>query len=115
VHGITSDGHPFRRISPTAVSPAKEEKPEIVVSSNEVVVFANGNAVLSGFVKSYLPFKVDWHKSGVRLGPEQHYSFSSNVTHELRNISKNDQGVYIIRAVNKIGTSFKTLKVTVKG
>ncbi|XP_039287893.1 hemicentin-1-like [Nilaparvata lugens] len=115
VHGVTSDGHPFRRITPTAVSPAKEEKPVIVVNSNEVEVYANGNAVLSGFVKSYLPFKVDWHKNGVKLGPEQFFPHSANTTYEIKNVSKNDQGIYIIRAMNEIGRSYKTLKVTVKG
>ncbi|XP_075228407.1 hemicentin-1-like isoform X2 [Lycorma delicatula] len=113
VHGVSTDGHDFKRITPTAVTSVKPERAGVIASS-PVQGHVNEPVKLTCYVKSLLPFDVRWFKDGIKIGKPHHYLQTAYVNLDLPSVSKRDEGLYVCKINNSAGFSYRQIKLTVK-
>ncbi|KAK5640122.1 hypothetical protein RI129_010933 [Pyrocoelia pectoralis] len=94
------------------------EKPELVMEKKEAIVQAGGTAMLELQVKGYPKPQVLWKHDGEPLPPTGKYKFlyedDESMTLVIKDVQKEDAGVYQASAHNELGTDTVEVTLNVK-
>ncbi|XP_068081375.1 hemicentin-1 isoform X2 [Anabrus simplex] len=114
VSGLSKDGFPIKRITPTAITGQKPAAPIVNLKSKHLVTVRQ-TATIQCYVESLVPFSVMWLKNGIPVKPKEYYEQTTHVLLELSNLDESAQGTYSCRASNVAGSSLKETSVIVTG
>ncbi|KAB0792164.1 hypothetical protein PPYR_14123 [Photinus pyralis] len=94
------------------------EKPQLVMEKREAIVQAGGSAMLELQVKGYPKPNVLWKHDGVPLSPTGKYKFlyedEETMTLVIKDVQKEDAGVYQASAQNELGSDTVEMTLNVK-
>lgn len=82
--------------------------PEFVTKPDPMTLFVGKQAKLQCVVNGSTPMNVLWHKDNIAISADEHYTISSDKNKYTLLISKlgqNDQGTYLCKASNSVGTA----------
>ncbi|KAM6184061.1 hemicentin-2 [Erethizon dorsatum] len=103
VKGKDSEGNSLLRVSGVSYSGVAPGAP-LVSMPPRIHGYQHQPLLVSCSVHSALPFRLQLHRNGVRLGEERHFLESGNRSWEIPRASKAEEGTYECTAVSSAGT-----------
>nr|XP_014344645.1 PREDICTED: hemicentin-1 [Latimeria chalumnae] len=103
VTGYDKDDYLFQRVSSVSFSSIVPDAPKIIMPVRTPGYYLQ-TAYLSCSVESLIPFTLRFSRDGVKLGIDQFFSESANVTFEIPRVSVADEGYYECIAISSAGT-----------
>ncbi|KAG9271833.1 titin-like isoform X1 [Astyanax mexicanus] len=73
-----------------------------------MTLFVGKQAKLQYVITGSMPMNVVWHKDNIAISPDQHYKVSSEKNKhylEISQLQQSDQGTYLCKASNSVGTA----------
>ncbi|CAF0756370.1 unnamed protein product [Rotaria sp. Silwood1] len=113
--GIDSNGHPFQRLSSTALTSDIPLKPVVTVDSNSIEIKSNISNKIQCHIQSQLPYQVQWLKNG-QLISISNYSADITTTVEYfidQPTEINDEGLYICNVTSTSGYDIGEINVDI--
>lgn len=90
--------------------------PEFVSKPDPMTLFVGKQAKLQCVITGSAPMNVVWHKDSIAVSPDQHYKVSCEKNKhclEILQLEQSDQGMYLCKAVNSVGTATCSTEIRV--
>ncbi|OXB72514.1 UNVERIFIED_CONTAM: hypothetical protein H355_016383 [Colinus virginianus] len=103
ITGYDKDGYLFQRVSSVSFSSITPDAPKVIMPSKTPGYYSQPGSVPC-YVESLIPFTQHFTKSGVKLGVDQLFKESSNMSWDIDQLSLSDEGSYECIATSSAGT-----------
>ncbi|XP_012372192.1 hemicentin-2 [Octodon degus] len=112
VKGKDPEGNSLLRVSGVSYSGVAPGAP-LVGMPPRIHGYQQQPLLVSCSVHSAIPFRLQLHRDGVRLGEERHFLESGNSSWEIPRASKAEEGIYECTAVSSTGTGRARAQIVV--
>ncbi|XP_076053538.1 hemicentin-1-like, partial [Oratosquilla oratoria] len=113
ISGYDSQGFPFDRISPTAITSQLPFKPE-VTAKEKVFGYFDQPVSIKCYVQTLVPFSLEWQKNGISLASNINHPQSAEVEWIIEDPQREDEGYYTCIATNLAGNASASVFLDIK-
>uniref|UniRef100_A0A8U8C9F5 Uncharacterized protein n=1 Tax=Geospiza parvula TaxID=87175 RepID=A0A8U8C9F5_GEOPR len=104
VKGEDGQGHPLHRLSGVTYTSVVPGLPKVNISSN-IQAYSREPQLISCSARSEVPFQLQLSRGRRKLGEEQLFRISGNISWLIPAVSESDEGFYECTATSKVGVS----------
>uniref|UniRef100_A0A8D2MDL8 Ig-like domain-containing protein n=1 Tax=Zonotrichia albicollis TaxID=44394 RepID=A0A8D2MDL8_ZONAL len=104
VKGEDGQGHPLHRLSGVTYTSVVPGLPKVNISSN-IQAYSREPQLISCSARSEIPFQLQLSRGRRKLGEEQLFRISGNISWLIPAVSEGDEGFYECTATSKVGVS----------
>ncbi|OWK59760.1 Hemicentin-2 [Lonchura striata] len=104
VKGEDGQGHPLHRLSGVTYTSVVPGLPKVNISSN-IQAYSREPQLISCSAHSEIPFHLQLSRGRVKLGEEQLFRISGNISWLIPAVSESDEGFYECTATSKVGVT----------
>ncbi|XP_042642365.1 hemicentin-2 [Tyto alba] len=112
VKGEDAQGHPLHRLSGVTYTSVVPGLPKVNISS-KIQAYSREPQLISCSARSEVPFRLQLSRGRMKLGDEQLFRSSGNVSWLIPVVSKSDEGFYECTATSKVGVTRARTHVSV--
>ncbi|MGH0173029.1 UNVERIFIED_CONTAM: hypothetical protein FKN15_020671 [Acipenser sinensis] len=103
VTGNDKDNFLFQRVSSVSFYSITPEAPKVTMPARTPGYYLQGGTI-SCSVESLIPFTLRFSRGGTKLGMDQFFRESADVSWEIARVTVEDEGYYECIAINSVGT-----------
>ncbi|XP_039576204.1 hemicentin-2 [Passer montanus] len=104
VKGEDGQGHPLHRLSGVTYTSVVPGLPKVNISSN-IQAYSREPQLISCSARSEIPFHLQLSRGRMKLGEEQLFRISGNISWLIPAVSESDEGFYECTATSKVGVT----------
>ncbi|XP_041262809.1 hemicentin-2 isoform X2 [Onychostruthus taczanowskii] len=104
VKGEDGQGHPLHRLSGVTYTSVVPGLPKVNISSN-IQAYNREPQLISCSARSEIPFHLQLSRGRMKLGEEQLFRISGNISWLIPAVSESDEGFYECTATSKVGVT----------